>query len=136
MSNLYCKEYQAARARLLAKNGYECERCGLNTPHIQAHHLHYGSHYDLIMLCPECHWIADRIRKIDYSILEKSASVNWHCFKEWMAKNRIGWFSFGERQIVKVVYQACLIREKCTVGDVTSGAQIEVLQVYRIGSNA
>lgn len=125
-ADLYGKQYQTSRSRLLAKHGNACGRCGLHTPFLQAHHLHYQDHHNLIFLCQGCHYIADVIRKLGFPVLEKSASANWHRFKEWMNETQPqGWMPFGEWELVTVFYQVFLLtRTKLTGQDVMEATRL------------
>jgi len=61
-------KWAALKARVLARRGPKCERCGASGVPLDLHHLHYQTfgrerHKDVQLVCRPCHEIEDKERR-------------------------------------------------------------------------
>jgi len=67
IAHINSPEWKATRRAVLARAGGRCEHCGeagpLDVHHKDYHTLGHERLADLVALCPDCHFDADRARE-------------------------------------------------------------------------
>jgi len=85
---LLSPEWAAKRQKKFKQAGKRCQYCGRGRGQgikVQIHHLNYDSLYnekmsDLAVACPDCHKLADQVRKMESgrnTFMIKKYGLNW-----------------------------------------------------------